>query len=499
MSQTAALAPQSGETSRGHRRAVIDIGSNTVRLVVYGGPRRAPRVLHNEKVTARLGRDMEKTGRIADEARDIALAGLSRFAVLLRELKVRDIETVATAAPRDAENGAEFLDAVRELGFAPRLLSGQEEAETSADGVLGAFPGARGVVADLGGGSVEFVEVDGQSATHGLSLPLGTLRLPALRAKGEEKFAKSVAKKLRKADYSLAQDRPLYLVGGSFRAFARAAMLRGKSPLTDAHGFEMSAKRAARLARDLSRKKPEDLTDLSGISSGRIAMLPDAAALLAIILAELKPSRVIASAWGLREGLLHGALGPDLRAQDPLLAGVAAFAADSTGDALRMATMVAGWTAAVRAHSGSGRERLRLATIMLALASHRIEPNLRRDHSLDWALHKRWIGISPTERAMVAAAMLAQTGTMSLPGMLSLLADDETLREGQVWGLAIRLCRRIAGCSLGSIVNSELTIVDGALVLRLTDALMPLYNAGTESDLANLADALGLDHRCELL
>ena len=167
----------------GARQAIIDIGSNTVRLVIYGGPLRAPEVLYNEKVTARLGRGLGETGRLSDKAMTQALSALARYALLLQLRGVKDVSCVATAAVRDATNGAEFLQRVAQLGLCPRLLSGEEEAVIGAGGVCAAFPAAAGVVGDLGGGSLELTDIAGDRATHGVSLPLGTLRLARLRVR----------------------------------------------------------------------------------------------------------------------------------------------------------------------------------------------------------------------------------------------------------------------------------------------------------------------------
>jgi exopolyphosphatase/guanosine-5'-triphosphate,3'-diphosphate pyrophosphatase len=165
-------------------RGIIDIGSNTVRLVIFGGPPRAPAVLHNEKIQARLGKGVAETGRLSEKGMKLALTSLARYAAILRLHRVEDVQCVATAAVRDAPNGGEFLDRVRDLGLSPRLLSGEEEAVGSAHGVLSAFPGAHGIVGDLGGGSLELIDIADDRCTHGTSLPLGTLRLPALREEG---------------------------------------------------------------------------------------------------------------------------------------------------------------------------------------------------------------------------------------------------------------------------------------------------------------------------
>jgi hypothetical protein len=181
-----------GISHSSEKRAIIDIGSNTVRMVVYNGPPRAPVVILNEKVNARLGRDLGKTGAINDKSMKTALVALARFSGLLRLLDVKDVECVATAAARDASNGKIFLDAVRQFGLSPRLLSGEEEARASATGVIAAFPGAHGVAADLGGGSLELVEIAEGRSTGGITLPFGTLLLPDLRAAGESRFSETV-------------------------------------------------------------------------------------------------------------------------------------------------------------------------------------------------------------------------------------------------------------------------------------------------------------------
>jgi exopolyphosphatase/guanosine-5'-triphosphate,3'-diphosphate pyrophosphatase len=226
-------------------RAIIDIGSNTVRLVVYGGTMRAPTVLLNEKVTAKLGREIAATGRLADEAMALALRGLKRFALVLADLGITDVETVATAAVRDATNGPEFTAHLRGLGLNPRVISGEEEALLSAHGVLGAFPEARGIVADLGGGSLELVRVAHGQTDSASSLPLGTLRLPDHR-KGaggaRAEMRKSLDKAIRKGGWDLSANPPhtngaLYLVGGTWRAMAVYAMAARAYPLSDPHGF----------------------------------------------------------------------------------------------------------------------------------------------------------------------------------------------------------------------------------------------------------------------
>jgi exopolyphosphatase/guanosine-5'-triphosphate,3'-diphosphate pyrophosphatase len=473
-------------------RAIIDIGSNTVRMVIYGGPRRAPEVLHNEKVTARLGKGVAETGLLTDKASAQALAALARYRTLLSLKGVEQVEVVATAAVRDARNGEAFLGKVRAMGFAPRLLSGEGEALTSAHGVLGAFPRAKGIVGDLGGGSLELIDATPEGCTHGVSLPLGTLRLPAMRAEGDAAFAQSIARALAKADWQFEPGQTLYLVGGSLRAFARFAMARLEWPVDDPHGFELDASEALRIATALAKRKPETLPPLFGVSGSRLSALPDTAALLGVLIRKLKPARLVFSAWGLREGLLCEGMPELVLGQDPLVAGAAAFAADY-GISSQTAAMVTGWTSAASLADGSERrERLRLAATMLCLASATVEPNLRADLARDWALRKRWVGANARDRGMLAAAMIANAGRLETPPEFARLIDAAQLREAQAWGLATRLCRRFSGATTDGLSGSTLTRQEGALVLTVQPHLTTLMNEGVERDLKALATHLGL-------
>ena len=588
---SAGMALRISGGSKSDEQAIIDIGSNTVRLVIYGAPARAPTVLYNEKVTARLGKGVAEDGRLSEKSMASVLTALGRFEALLRLRGVKTIQTAATAAARDAVNGPTFMARVAALGLSPRLLSGEEEAVTSARGVLAAFPNAVGVVADLGGGSLELTDIDGNSCTHGTSLPLGTLRLPGLRAGGQMKFARRVKKMLGEADWSTAHGQPLYLVGGSLRALARYAMVRQGWPVDDPHAFEMAPEEALQIARTLSAgqlalaaaagkvaaaklvaakaagpKEPvgkalvgkalvgksvagkavvgktavgktmaskavvgkaavlradvaspapasRALADLDGmrISASRLASLPDAAALLGVLVRELKPSRLIFSSWGLREGLLAGTFPPDLRARDPMLDGIANFADTQSPGTAAAAGAVVGWSARVCAVASPGEagesppsdDSLRLAATMLALASVRIEPNLRTEIAAKWALRKRWIGISAEGRAMLAMAVLANSSRIVTPAELLRLASPARLRQAAAWGLATRLCRRFTGAGPQAIANSSLSVErraggTGRLVLSVRAGFSALYSEVVEKDLRLLAECLGLvgEFRC---
>lgn len=470
------------------RQAVIDIGSNTVRLVIYGGPPRAPVVLLNEKVSARLGKGVAENGLLSPKASAVALAALRRYAALTQAIGIAAVQTVATAAVRDAANGAEFLAEVARLGLKPRLLSGEDEALTSALGVIGAFPKGRGVVADLGGGSLELVHIAAGQCAHGSSLPLGSLRLPALRAAGAVKFRNRIQRMVGKTGVACEPGEALYLVGGSFRALARYHLQASGVPLDDPHGLEIPANSLLAECRKLQRAKV--LAEVPGLSPSRLASLPDSAALLAALIQALGPARVIFSGWGLREGLIYARLSPAQQKRDPLVAGVNAFA-EPLGAAPAIATMIAGWTSAVAGSPDHERENLRLSATMLALALQQVEPNLRGVTALDWALHKRWVGAGGVCRAMIAACLLANANR-AIPGEVVGLASPERLAEAITWGLSIRLCRRLTGLAPQLFSASSLHLAAGELQLRLDARGRDLASESVEKDFRLLAQHLGV-------
>ena len=232
---------------------IIDIGSNSVRFVAYGGAARVPSVLFNEKVMAALGRGVARDGRLDEEAMELTLRSLARFRQLGKEMRLKKLHTVATAAVRDASNGAAFLKRVVELGLKPRLLSGEEEAELSGLGVVSAIPRANGIVADLGGGSLELIGVARGAAGEGMSLPLGALRV------GADPDRAAIGKVIRpghegKPPEGAARGQGLYLVGGSFRALALLDMRTHGPPAADHSPSCHRPAAPARLARDSRRR-----------------------------------------------------------------------------------------------------------------------------------------------------------------------------------------------------------------------------------------------------
>jgi exopolyphosphatase / guanosine-5'-triphosphate,3'-diphosphate pyrophosphatase len=472
--------------------AIIDIGSNSVRLVVYSGPRRAPATVFNEKVTAGLGGSLEKGGALDPKAVEVALRGLARFRSVTDAMGVATVRTVATAAVRDASDGAKFIAAAAARGIDIELISGEQEAHAAGQGVISAIPEADGIVGDLGGGSLELVRVKGGAVLDQISLPLGVLRLPAIRTKSRGALDSAVKKMIAKAGWkNIERDLPFYLVGGSWRALARLHMHLTDYPLPVLHHYAMPPQAAVRLVRAVSRIDRKALRAIESLSSARIPALGDAAALMATLTRQLGSRTLIVSAFGLREGLLYDELTTEQCAEDPLIAATRAAGArqgrfDEHGD------LLARWVAPLFANESASDARLRHAACLLGDVAWAASPEFRAERGLEVALHGNWVGIDARGRAMVGQALSASFGggLMASP-VVTQLASPEELARASVWGLAMRLGQRMSGGVAGPLSISRLTLDDNALTLVLPEDRQALYGEAVERRHRQLAALLG--------
>jgi exopolyphosphatase/guanosine-5'-triphosphate,3'-diphosphate pyrophosphatase len=472
------------------RTAIVDIGSNSIRLVVYQGPARLPAILFNEKVLAGLGRSLAASGTIDDTAMALARTALARFAWVAREMAA-DVRTVATAAVRDAANGAALIAIAEQAGLAVEILSGEAEAEAAGLGVISGIPDADGIVGDLGGGSLELVRVAGGRLGPRVSFPLGVLRLPALREKRQ--LDRRVAQLLRDAGWEGAgKGLPLYLVGGSWRGLARLDMEATRYPLPVIHQYPMSAATIARLRRTLSHVDKARLKAVPGLSSGRIPTLGDAAALLGVLLAELKSSGTIVSAFGLREGLLFGALDEAARREDPLLVATRDEGRRS-GRFPEHGDLLDRWIAPLFDGDTAADARLRAAACQLADVGWRANPEFRAERGVEIALHGNWVGVDGRGRALMAQALWTSLGgAQTSPPPLPLLAGEAGLKRAVQWGLAMRLGQRLSGGMAGPLQRTRLEARDGQVRLVCAAADAGLYGEAVEKRHRALAAALGL-------
>ena len=473
------------------RTAIIDIGSNSIRLVVYQGPERLPAILFNEKVLAGLGKGLATGGAIEPESLDRAIGALGRFAGLARAMDVTRLRTVATAAVRDAANGPRLIEAARAIGLEVELLSGEQEANAAGLGVISAIPDADGIVGDLGGGSLELVRVSRGEVRERVSFPFGVLRIAALRKAGG-RLERQVAAAIREAGWTgRGRNLPLYLVGGSWRGMARLDMHLSRYPLPIIQQYAMSAETVTRLGRTIAHLGKNTLRGVPGISSGRIPTLGDAAALLAILLRQLGSTGTVVSAFGLREGLLFEGLNAGRRNEDPLIVAARDEGARS-GRFPEHGDLLDSWIAPLFADEAADQARLRHAACLLADVGWRANPEFRDERGLEIALHGNWVAIDAAGRAQLAQALFTSLGGRVMPpDPIPQLASREAIERATAWGLAMRLGQRLSGGIAGPLQRSRISDDGEAVTLHLAPGDSALYGEVVERRHAALAAVLG--------
>lgn len=455
----------------GGRVAVIDIGSNSVRFVIYERMARSALMLHNEKTICCIGRNIANTGLLYREGCELALESLCRYRLLADKLRATTRLAVATAAARDALNGAELVrDAEKAWGSPILVLAGEEEARLAGQGVIAGFPDADGVVGDLGGGSLDMVRVKAGRSGKAVSLPFGPLRLADLSRGDVEKARKLVNARLEMlSGYWPVGEKSFYAVGGMWRALARIDMERESYPLHVLQHYVLPQDRALALCNLLSRQWKKSLSLLSVISKRRAELLPFGAVVLQGVLTASLFRDVVICAGGVREGLIFDRLPPDEQAKDPLLD----FA---EGENLRLARFaahgpeMAEWTTPLFADETVGERRLRHAAMLLSDIGWRKHPDYRAAGTYSEILHMPFSGVTHADRVFVATSVFHRySGDTEVPAHLDAtgLLDKPAEKLTRRIGLAARLAFDLSGAAPGEFGQYKWRISPGKLVLEV--------------------------------
>lgn len=491
--------PRRGSARRPPERrriGVIDIGSNSVRLVVYDALSRAPVPLLNEKVLCGLGRGLGENGRLNPEGAQSALAHLERFVALAGVIGVHRLDVLATAAVRDAKDGRAFAAEVRRrTGVGVKILSGEAEGRLSALGVIAGIPDASGVMGDLGGGSVELVPIRHGRAHRGATLPIGPFRLAPL-ANDERKLGETIDRYVEGLGWLRHRRRAtFYAVGGAWRALARIHMEQTRYPIHVIQSYTLSRRDAEDFLGLVARLSRKSLEQITAISRKRLDVVPVAAEILRRILAVMEPKRIVFSALGLREGHLYDLLSERVRREDPLLAACAAKASENSrfgGDH----EAIEAWLSPIFPR-GDGHRRLRLAAALLGDVAWMEHPDYRGEQAFRAALYMPAAGIDHRDRAFLATALHARYGGSenAVRDIVARLIDEESVAAARRTGLALRLAFTLCGGVPSLLSRATLAAERGNLVLRVP-ARGPLQGGETvERRLAALSRALGLEPR----
>ncbi len=423
------------------RVGVVDVGSNSVRMVVFDGAARSPAYFYNEKIMCGLGKGLAETGRLNPEGRIRALSALKRFALLAEGMDIAPLTVVATAATREATDGPEFqAQVLAETGLKLWVIDGDEEARLSAQGVLLGWPEARGIVCDIGGNSMELARIGAGKVGKRVSTPLGPFRVLQIPG-GIHEHKAHIQKILKSAQGEMKSDgEPLYLVGGSWRTIARLDMERRNYPLTVLHEYRMTPKNIIDTLDWIASSDLPVLRGKTGTSAERMELVPLAAEVLREVIAMLKPSAINISAYGIREGLLYEQMPEKLRVRDPLIE-AARMAEKAFARMPGFGKKLFHFLEPLFADAPPGRLRLVKAACLLHDTTWRAHPDYRAEACFDNATRANLGGLDHPGRVFLGLALLhryknSRAGSR-MESLFRLLTEDE-MQEAEVLGKAMR-------------------------------------------------------------
>ena len=480
--------------------AVIDVGSNSVRLVLYRREGRAIWTVYNEKVLAGLGRDLASTGRLSPDGVAAALTALKRFRALLDASPPTHVFVAATAAVREARDGREFrLRVTNETGFLMRVLSGEEEARYGALGVIAGAPGSHGLVGDLGGASLELVRLADGEPVRGITLPLGPFAFGDTGRFDPDGVRVVADRLLTRVAKSHSSD-TLNAVGGAWRNLALLHMRISGYPLGIIHQYEIQRRDAINAARLIAQLSKSSLDRIEGLSRRRLESLPHAAVILEALLEHLDIQTVVMSAYGLREGLLFEMLSKEDRSLDPLVEGCAdlggrRLSAQTFGAALEV------WLTPVFSKLepvfGMRDPTLLAAACRLSDLGAYLHPDHRAELVFEQVLRAPIPGQTHAERVYLACAAFARHTTNSVlpePDLVGRLLGRERLQHARTLGAAIRLGCDLSGRNPELLAHTRLDVKTNTLQLQAEEGWMAiLLGEQTHKRASTLAGLLERD------
>lgn len=489
-----------GRLDHGPAVAVIDIGSNSVRLVVYEGLTRSPTPIFNEKILAGLGRQVQSTGLLAPDAVVEALQALRRFRALCDNLKVGRVFGLATAACRDAENGPAFIaEAERICRIKIDVLSGKREAELAALGVISGVHRPDGITGDLGGGSLELIDVRGTKIRRGVTLPLGGLALKDSAGQSLKRAEKIAERALAGVPFlKTGKARTFYAVGGAWRALAGLHMAQTGYPLHVMHGYTLHAREALEFCDLVKRVDPETLANIEVISAARRPLLGYAAVVLGRLIRLIRPENVVVSALGVREGLLYSLLREREKNKDALIDAARNINLLRSRSPQHGEELLA-WTDRFMKSSGidetADERRLRHAACLVADVGWRTHPDYRGEQSLNLIAHADFVSLDHAGRAYLALSVYFRhvgiTHDDELSPRLRELASTRMLDRARILGAAMRVAYMVSASTPGVLPKTPLRVEQGKLVLRLSGRNAALNGERVVNRMRTLARLIG--------
>ncbi len=486
-----------GRIKGGPPVAVLDIGSNSVRLVVYERHARALTPLYNEKASCALGRGVASTGRLADDNMQRALTAIKRFALVVRLMKVATTHVLATSAVREASNRDAFVSAVEAIIKAPvRVLSGEEEAHYAALGVCAGIPGFSGFVGDLGGGSLELSVMENGRDTTGETHQLGVIRLQD-DSKASPAAARTLSRSRLKQSMLATRERggQFCAIGGTWRALAKLHQVISKYPLHMVQHYAVAAPEVERFCTEIldALASGQPMPGSDSVSNSRRELVPYGAAVLAETLRTGRFDTVVFSALGVREGYLFSLLSPEQQQRDPLLEAaeeMSVLRSRSPAHAADLFDFTTEFFSTTGTAESDEERRLRKVACYLADIGWRGHPDYRGEQSVDLIAYGSLTGIDHPSRAFLAEVLAVRYMGLkhkSVSQALLNLAGSTANARARLIGALFRVAYPMSAAMPGVLPRIGFELVANRLILRLPGDLAFLAGDHLQGRLDQLA------------
>ncbi|MEQ1790236.1 MAG: Ppx/GppA family phosphatase [Rickettsiales bacterium] len=473
------------------RIGIIDIGSNSIRLVVYDRNKRSPIPIYNEKVLCALGKGLSISGVLNPEGVVMGKNALRRFVAMGHNMKITELHVIATSAIREAKDGRDFTRWLEQTyDVKANIISGEEEARLGAYAVCSSIHRPQGITADLGGGSLELVRVDGDIIGGYTSLPLGSLRMIDESKGDRDKLREIIDQKFAEINWLDNEITPnIYAIGGSFRALAKMHMMANNYPLQILHEYTVDAKKFLCFVREIISLSIEKLEKYPGSAAKRSTALPGAAMVLESLIITSKPEKIIFSASGIREGYVYKKLPARERDDDGLLFSCREFASHN-GRSISYGQELFEWMELLVPHENDRMKRLRLAFCLLSDIALHIHPEYRAQWAFQRIIYSAFNSLTHVERVILALALYHRYRFRLKENWaeLKLLNNNDKILA-KLWGTSANLAYHLSGSITDNLHKAPLVIKNKNINLEFTENMEDVMGDAIQKRIDGLKEA----------
>ncbi len=480
-----------GSNTKDARIGIIDIGSNSIRLVVYDQNKRSPIPIYNEKVLCALGKGLASSGVLNPEGVVMGKEALRRFVAMGRNMQITELHVMATAAIRDAKDGRDFTDWLeKNYNVKADIISGDEEAKLGAFAVCSSIYKPRGITADLGGGSLELVRVDNGEIHGHNSMPLGSLRMLDESKGDRNKLRKIIDKRFAEINWLDDEKTPsIYAIGGSFRALAKMHMVANEYPLQILHEYTVEAKEFLEFVQEIAGLSIEKLEKYPGGAVKRASSLPGAAMVLETLLTTCKAENIVFSASGIREGYVYKKLPIKERDEDGLLFSCREFASRN-GRSIEYGKELFDWMLPLLPQESERMKRLRLAFCLLSDIAIHIHPEYRGQWAFQRIIYSAFTSITHEDRVTLALALYHRYQFKIKEDFPQLaLISDSDMAWTKLVGTSANLAYHLSGSITGNLQKTKLVIKDKNIALQLEGNMADLMGDSIQKRIDGVNEA----------